>query len=121
MIHKWSWWRRCFGNPNYLKENGGADADLVFLPGDLVSHGLCLKAGEYNPEKYKKLEQTIAKVTDLMNEHFGDKLFVPSMGNNDPKYHYQPAAMPDEPEQYAFVFNEWFIRLGRNKSVFNLE
>ena len=105
----------------YLRENGGDDADLIFLPGDLVAHKLPLDEGEVNPEKYKKLEETIAKVTDLMNEHFGDKIFTPAMGNNDPKYHYQPASLADEPEQHAFVFNEWFNRLGRNREVFNLE
>jgi hypothetical protein len=92
----------------YLAQNGGADADAVVIAGDLVSHHVPSKVGHFSAQKYKLLEDTISEVTKIMNQHIPNAFYVPCLGNNDSKFHYQPAALADEPEQHGFLFEEWF-------------
>lgn len=64
------------------------EIDFILLPGDLVAHDVPLENGEINPFKYRVLKETHAVVIDLIQQNFPDTLILPTMGNNDAKYHY---------------------------------
>jgi hypothetical protein len=47
-------------------------------------------------------------VGDLFVKYFPDALVVPSMGNNDGKYHYQGIDKAEKADYYGFFFERWF-------------
>ena len=49
-------------------------------------------------------------VADYMKKYFPDTLILPTLGNNDVKYHYQVPGSDHKDEFYSYMFNEWFIK-----------
>jgi hypothetical protein len=47
-------------------------------------------------------------VADMFIKYFPDTLVIPSMGNNDGKYHYQGVEKADKADYYGFFFQHWF-------------
>ena len=48
------------------------------------------------------------QVADLFNKYFEDVPFFPTFGNNDAKYHYQPAFSANEKRFYDELYKLWF-------------
>lgn len=89
------------------------DPDIVIVPGDLVAHQYCMEK-DYNEkenggsDEYETLKKTISSVASLLRSSFPHSLFLPSMGNNDPEYHYQVPTVKDKKEYYGFIYEAWF-------------
>jgi hypothetical protein len=52
-----------------------------------------------------------------MSEYFPNAIVVPSIGNNDTKYHNQPPSGFYEEDYYAIYFDTYFKRHPRNSHL----
>ena len=71
------------------------DLDVILVPGDLVTHGLAQSLGKSSPNKYQQLLGTLSTVSELFEKYFSEVLVLPTIGNGDTKYHYQPPETED--------------------------
>lgn len=55
-----------------------------------------------------------------MAKYFPNTVIIPTLGNNDPKYHYCGLNLEDKEEYYNFIYNAWFELLPANKRLSNL-
>ena len=53
-----------------------------------MAHGIPLDPSDPALGNYTLLKETLRDVADLFIKYFPDTLIIPSMGNNDGKYHY---------------------------------
>ena len=65
--------------------------------------------------------ETHQKVSYLFEKYFGGLPVLPTFGNNDNKYHYQPAFGPDEQSFYTDMYETWFTNHSGNLRLDNLE
>jgi hypothetical protein len=92
--------------------------DALVVPGDLVAHGIPIDPANPLPNgDYSLLKQTEAAVGALFAKYFPDTLVVPSIGNNDPKYHYQGIDPEDKADFYGTFFQHWFSEHPRNSRL----
>lgn len=89
-------------------EKEGGKIDAIIVPGDLVAHGVPIDPATAGSGNYELLKKTLAAVADTLNKYFPDSLVIPSMGNNDGKYHYRGIDLADKSDYYTFFFNHWF-------------
>lgn len=83
--------------------------DILIVPGDIVAHQYCKGEKENTQsDKYEILKKTITSVASLLRDSFPHSLILPSMGNNDPEYHYQVPTAKRKEEYYNFAYNAWF-------------
>ena len=65
------------------------DLDVVFLPGDIIAHGYSHDVNyDQTTASYAKILDITAQVADLFTEYFPHAFVLPTLGNNDTKYHY---------------------------------
>lgn len=65
-----------------------SDADVVFIPGDTVAHGVDLSIKDPALGNYELLKKSISTVINRIIDKFPRALIIPTFGNNDSKYHY---------------------------------
>jgi hypothetical protein len=94
----------------------GQKFDAILVPGDLVAHGVPLNPSG-SSGNYTLLKETLARVAQSFIEYFPDTLVLPSMGNNDGKYHYSGTAKADKADYYGFFFQHWFLAHPANKKI----
>ena len=58
------------------------------MPGDFVAHDVPLEIDNPNIGNYELLKKTIKTVSEYIAKYFPNTLIIPSLGNNDGKYHY---------------------------------
>lgn len=75
------------------------------MTGDMVGHKLCVEPDEEpNPELYEQLKQVHSEIADYIVKYLPDTLVLPTLGNNDYKYHYQSPYEHDKVEFYEYFF-----------------
>jgi len=90
------------------------DLDVIFVPGDLVAHAIALEyppTPSYPTANYQELLDITAQVAEFFSKYFPNALILTTQGNNDTKYHYQPAAPESETwatPMYSEMFTEFF-------------
>jgi hypothetical protein len=57
----------------------------------------------------------------LFEKHFKKVPVLPTFGNNDDKYHYQPATDKNEISFYEFIYTRWFEAHTANNKLDNLD
>ena len=63
------------------------------------------------------VHQTVA---DLLEDNFTNIPAFPAFGNNDTKYHYQPATEDYKQSFYNKMFSKWFTQHSANRALDNL-
>jgi hypothetical protein len=81
----------------------GQKFDAILVPGDLVAHGVPMTP-DAPGGNYTLLKETLARVAQSFIEYFPDTLVLPSMGNNDGKYHYDAIDKADKADYYGSFF-----------------
>ena len=82
--------------------------DAILVPGDLVAHGIAMEFTDPSIGNYQLLKKSQAAVADLFKQYFPDTLIVPTLGNNDGKYHNQAIDPADKADFYSTFFAKWF-------------
>ena len=68
-----------------------SDIDILVIPGDFVRHSICEELNEDDdPSLYELIKDIHIQFGQMFNEYFPDKIILPTLGNNDYKYHYEP-------------------------------
>ena len=60
-------------------------------------------------------------MTQLFDSYFPDVPVLLTFGNNDTKYHYQPAFGVNRDPYYDFIFQTWFTEHPGNATLKNLD
>jgi hypothetical protein len=59
------------------------------LPGDIVAHAVSFdKHNTHLGTSYQELLDITQMVAEMMSEYFPDSIIIPTLGNNDTKWHY---------------------------------
>lgn len=103
-----------------IKDTEGQDLDFILIPGDIVAHGVPLEPKDPSAGDYNLLKETITTVSLTFAKYFPNTLIVPTLGNNDPKYHYEGLDLADKDEYFSFLYNAWFNLLPFNSGLKNL-
>ena len=104
------------------------DLNVILVPGDYVGHSISNEPPEWaeegeSPEfktvqdKLSELKEVTTQVTDLFEKYFKDIPVLSTFGNNDTKYHYQPAFGLNENRFYKFWNDSWFTNHSGNKDL----
>ena len=95
--------------------------DALILTGDFIGHSMPIEPEDPDqPELYQMLLDVHDQVNDLIAKHLPNTLILPTMGNNDYKYHYQSPYESDKQEFYTYLFNQWFVKHQVNNQLDNL-
>ena len=104
-----------------MKQQHG-DLDVILVPGDLVTHGLSVEMPEINREsKYDRLTAVIDSVSDLFEFYFSSVIVLPTIGNNDTEYHYDPPTGANKSGYYDLLIKDWFTQHTGNQDLSNLD
>jgi hypothetical protein len=60
------------------------------------------------------LKETISEFSKIVAQYFPNTLVLPTLGNNDPKYHYMALNEADKEEYFTFLYDAWFNQLTGN-------
>eukprot|EP00347_Sterkiella_histriomuscorum_P018186 403346462 len=95
--------------------------DYLLLTGDMVGHTLSIELYEEDqPELYAKLKEVHTQVSDYLAYYLPNTVILPTLGNNDYKYHYQSPSESDKQEFYSFFFQQYFKKQPKNTQIQNL-
>ena len=61
------------------------DLDVLLVPGDFIGHAYPLDGAKGN---YQKLIETHKMIRETLVKYFPNTMILPSLGNNDTKFHY---------------------------------
>jgi len=65
---------------------------------------------------YPETLKVLSEVSAMFTKYFPNTLILPALGNNDTKWHYQPA-LTEHDQYYSFLFNEFFMKHPANRSL----
>lgn len=93
------------------------DVEVILISGDNLAHSFSAKYGQ--EDHYELVKETLEYVfVELIAEHFPDAIVLPTMGNNDIKYHYLAPAQDDEAQDfYTFFADILFDKIPGNKKL----
>ncbi|CDW83200.1 UNKNOWN [Stylonychia lemnae] len=92
--------------------------DVILLTGDMIGHNLAVNPGVTDkPELYQKLLEVHSQLGQLLNKYFPNSLVLPTLGNNDCRYHYQSPYENDKQEYYSYLFETYFLNHTRNNQI----
>lgn len=92
------------------------------MTGDFIGHNIPIEPeDEDQPELYTLLEQVQTQMAELVVEFMPNAIFLPTLGNNDWKYHYQSPYESTKYEFYSLMFDNWFAKHPRNSQLPNLD
>jgi hypothetical protein len=90
------------------RESEEGKFDFILVPGDLGAHGVPLDPTDPSLGNYTLLKETIQTVASTFAAYFPDTVVIPTIGNNDPKFHYRGLDLADRDEYYSFYLDSWF-------------
>ena len=103
------------------------DIRFLLAPGDLIGHDIPIDlkddegiTDKESDQRYAQLMETHRKVASMFEDHFADIPVLPAFGNNDTKYHYQPAYGNIRPMFNYLMYKNWFEGHDANKKLDNL-
>ncbi len=63
------------------------------------------------------LKKTLAVAAQTIAKYFPNTKIIPTLGNNDGKYHYDGLSLEDRDEYYSFYYDHWFTQMPGNKDM----
>ena len=95
--------------------------DIIYLPGDFVGHGYSQdKTSSFSNGTYNILLDILYNVSQEIKIRFPKALIIPSVGNNDPEFHYQVPDLEEKYSFYNFLYDTWFQDHIPNSQLKNL-
>ena len=96
------------------------DLDVILVPGDLITHGLSSDDTEEGVDMYGRLTDTLDAVSELFETYFSSVIVLPTLGNNDTEYHYNPPSGARKDDYYQTLTKDWFTGHTANKNLTEL-
>lgn len=82
--------------------------DVILASGDYAAHDIAAKRGVAQPH-YELLTSIITQAFDQYISTFNTSVLIPTIGNNDVKFHYEfPRTPEDSEEYYGYLYDLWF-------------
>lgn len=104
-------------------KNDHPDLEVMFLTGDLVAHAVALEPPpkkDFSTSSYEHTLEILSLFAGLLHEFFPDVVVLPTQGNNDDKYHYQPSVGDYATSYYELYFNYYFEQHPANARLADL-
>ena len=99
-----------------VKEFWG-DPDVILVSGDFAAHDVAAKRGQAEPH-YDILKSIISQdFNQYIGAMFPNSSIIPTIGNNDVKYHYEyPLNEDDSHDYYGFLYDLWWNQVPGNSN-----
>ena len=93
--------------------------DVLLIPGDHAAHNVSAKTEGSDPSgaAYAAVKNNIAAVYKLVAKYFPETIVLPTIGNNDGRYHSLAIDESDKTDYYSFLHEQWFSVLPGNKGL----
>ena len=90
------------------------------MPGDLVTHAFPSDRPNATQDSYERIVGVIDSVSELFETYFSSAIVLPTIGNNDTEYHYNPPEGKNKKGYYDELIKDWFTEHTGNKNLSNL-
>ena len=110
------------GKLQIIEKQQGEKFDAIIVPGDLVAHGVPFDPNNASAGgDYELLKETQRQIAERFHKYFPDTLLIPTLGNNDGKYHYQGIDPELKEDYYGTFFQHWFSEHPHNNALPNID
>ncbi len=101
-----------------FKEKFGP-VDVIIVPGDSVSHKTSASEEGQDPtgSAYAAVKANLQATFSKLVEHFPQTVIIPTIGNNDGRYHDEAIDETDKSDYYNFVYDLWFKNFSGNANL----
>jgi hypothetical protein len=93
------------------------EVDLLLIPGDHVAHQVSAKTDDPDGTAYAAVKQNLADTWAYFSEYFPKTISLPTIGNNDGRYHNQAIDEDDKDNYYSFLYDLWFKNSPQNANL----
>ena len=91
------------------------EIDALVMPGDFIAHKIAIEVGEQDkPELYEILKRIHQEIIAMAVRYLPNTILIPTLGNNDYKYHYVTPFGDTKTEFYEYLYQEWFLNVPMN-------
>ena len=97
------------------------DLEVILVPGDLVTHAYASDTPDETNEKYDNITGVLDTVSQLFEIYFPSAIVLPTIGNNDTEFHYNPEEGANKKVYYDSLIKDWFTGHTGNKDLPNLD
>jgi hypothetical protein len=93
--------------------------DVLLIPGDHAAHNVSDKTDGSDPTgaSYAAVKNNITAVYQLVAKYFPETIVLPTIGNNDGRFHNLAIDESDKADYYSFLYEQWFTVLPGNKRI----
>lgn len=93
------------------------DIDFLLVPGDHVAHKVSSKTDDPDGTAYAEMKEYMQATWTKISEAFPGKVILPTIGNNDGRFHDQAIDESDRSDYYSFLYDLWFSGFSGNHSL----
>ena len=96
-----------------LSELSQSNPDLVLMNGDFIAHDVSVSGtltSDQIAQHYAKLKEIYSDLfINYLSPMFPNSIFIPTLGNNDAKFHYGfPTTTADKIDYYGYISDMFF-------------
>jgi hypothetical protein len=78
------------------------------VTGDHTAHSVSAKDDDPTGVEYAAVKNNIAQSFNLLKEFFPNTVILPTIGNNDGRFHDSAIDEQSKADYYQFLFDMWF-------------
>jgi hypothetical protein len=96
------------------------DVDIILVTGDMITHGVSVELEDMkHHHQYDMLKNLLEElIVNILAEKFPNAYILPTIGNNDIKYHYvAPQRNYTAPDYYPYMYNLIFEQIPKNRNL----
>lgn len=93
------------------------EVDFLLVPGDHVAHNVSAKDTDADSSHYAAVKKNLSATWDMFKHYFPNTLILPTIGNNDARFHDQAIDESDKADYYKFIYELWFKNFDGNQDL----
>jgi hypothetical protein len=92
------------------------EVDMLLVPGDHVAHKVSSKSDDSDHSAYNAVKENLQDTWDVLTQYFPNTMILPTLGNNDGRFHDQAIDESDKSDYYPYLYDLWFKDFAGNQS-----
>lgn len=90
---------------------------MLLVPGDHIAHHVSAKDSDPTGSEYASVKSHLQSTWEFLEQYFPNTVMLPTIGNNDGRYHNEAIDEGDKQNYYSFVYDLWFRNFAGNSSL----
>lgn len=91
--------------------------DVLLVPGDHVAHKISSKDEDEDGSSYIAVKENLQATWAKLTAQFPNTVILPTIGNNDGRFHDQAIDEADSADYYSFLYDLWFAQFPGNQGL----